>query len=167
MAKPKPKQLREELRIFDLLDKLRELSSVIDLSKLAAIFPAIQAAFDTEPALDAPGGIETRIREFVALASSVTAATKNPEDDKLVAALVEISKNDALLSVVAQGIRWLIDRGAREPDRMALVAEAETQVDVQPFVAAGIDPTTITTVISLLFKLFELFKAWRKKPAPA
>lgn len=144
---------------FELLGKLRELSNIIDLSKLPAVLGAIKTAFDGEPALDAPGGIETRIREFVSLAGTITAATKTPEDDKLAAALVEIAGNDALLSLVASAIRWLIDAG--DAERMALVAEAETQVDVQSFTAAGIDPGTISKVIGLLSLLYEIYKSWK------
>lgn len=145
----------DRLRGLDL-GKLFEILKVIDLSKLSAVLAAIKTTFDGEPPLDAPGGIETRIKEVVVLAGAITDATKTPEDDKLADALEKLAANDALLALVAGAIRWLMDAGDVEPERLPVV-------DVQPFLAAGIDPGTITAIIGLLVKLWEIYKAWRGK----
>ena len=141
-------------RPLEFLGQIRKLAEFIDLSKLPAVISAIGVTFDSEPSLDSPGGIETRIREFVSLAQVVTLATKTPEDDKIAAGLVTLASNDELLSLVAGALRWLIDANDNEPERLPVV-------DVLPFVAAGLDPGTLTAIIGLLAKLWELYKSWR------
>ena len=142
-----------ELRIFDALDQLRQLSRMFDLPKLLPAYQRLVGLFDGVPDLSQPGAADALADEFMAAAAAIADATVTDRDDALVDGLGKIANDPTFRPIIVSILEWLLTQGG-EPERMPFV-------DAQSFTAAGID---FAAIVEFFKGLVALYKAWKGLP---